>query len=49
MYIPDLTERYPEGFGGVDMCDPRDIEYEMWCSFIEDFEKAEKDEKEQEG
>lgn len=23
-YIPDLTQRYPEGFGGVDMCEPRD-------------------------
>ena len=21
MYIPDLTERFPEGFGGVDMTD----------------------------
>jgi hypothetical protein len=30
MYIPDLTERYPEGFDGVDMCVPRDLEYEFW-------------------
>jgi hypothetical protein len=30
MYIPDLTERYPEGFGGVDMYEPRDPEYEFW-------------------
>ena len=21
MYIPDITERFPEGFGGVDMTD----------------------------
>lgn len=21
MYIPDLTERFPEGFGGVDLTD----------------------------
>ena len=32
VYIPDLTERFPEGFGGVDMCEPRDIEYEMMCA-----------------
>lgn len=29
-YIPDLTERYPEGFGGVDMFAPRDPEYDFW-------------------
>ncbi len=29
-YIPDLTERYPEGFDGVDMLAPRDPEYEFW-------------------
>lgn len=23
-YIPDLTERFPEGFGGVDMCASKD-------------------------
>ena len=29
-YIPDLTERYPEGFGGIDTTEPRDLEYEFW-------------------
>lgn len=29
-YIPDLTERCPEGFDGVDMYEPRDLEYEFW-------------------
>ena len=27
MYIPDLTERFPEGFGGVDMTDKYFPEY----------------------
>ena len=34
-YIPDLTERYPEGFGGVDMFAPRDPEYDFWCAVDE--------------
>ena len=34
-YIPDLTERFPEGFGGVDMFEPRDPEYEFWCAVEE--------------
>jgi len=34
-YIPDLTERFPEGFGGVDMWEPRDPEYEFWCAVEE--------------
>ena len=29
-YIPDLTERYPEGFDGVDMYERYNPEYEMW-------------------
>lgn len=40
--IPDLTERYPEGFGGVDMCEPRDPEYEFWKT-VEEAERAERD------
>ena len=40
MYIPDLTERYPEGFGGVDMCAPRDLEYEFWKT-REELDRAE--------
>lgn len=42
-YIPDLTERFPEGFGGVDMtdsyfpCETGASDYLMW----EMWEKAE--------
>ena len=42
MYIPDLTERYPEGFDGVDMYEPRDPEYEFWKN-VEEAEKAERE------
>lgn len=31
-YIPDLTERFPEGLDGVDMWEPRNPEYEMWAA-----------------
>ena len=41
-YIPDLTERFPEGFGGVDMCEPRDPEYEFWCA-VEEAERQERE------
>lgn len=41
-YIPDLTERYPEGFGGIDTLEPRDLEYEAWDDFTRCFEEEEK-------
>ena len=41
-YIPDLTERFPEGFGGVDMCKPRDPEYEFWMA-VEEAERYEEE------
>lgn len=40
MYIPDLTERYPEGFNGVDMYAPRDLEYEAWEAMERDYQEA---------
>ena len=33
-YIPDLTERYPEGFDGGDRLEPRDPEYDAWQKWI---------------
>ena len=45
-YIPDLTERYPEGFGGIDMWEPRDPEYEFWCA-VEEAERQEVEELEE--
>lgn len=42
-YIPDLTERYPEGLDGVDMYAPRDLEAEAWESFEREFRKAEQE------
>lgn len=41
-YIPDLTERFPEGFDGVDMFEPRDPEYEFWKT-VEEAERAERE------
>ena len=41
-YIPDLTERYPEGFGGVDMLAPRDPEYEFWNA-VEEADRLERE------
>ena len=29
-YIPDMTERFPEGMDGIDMYEPRDPEYDFW-------------------
>jgi len=29
-YIPDLTERFPEGFNGRDLSEPRDPEDDFW-------------------
>ena len=37
-HIPDLTERYPEGFGGVDMYAGYDPEYELYEA-IEEIQK----------
>lgn len=41
-YIPDLTERYPEGFGGVDMYAPRDPEYDFWNA-VEEADRLERE------
>ena len=40
MYIPDLTERFPEGFGGVDMTDSffLDDSYDYDCSDFDDWD-----------
>lgn len=38
--IPDITERYPEGMDGIDMCAPRDPEYEFWKT-VDEAEKQE--------
>lgn len=44
-YIPDLTERFPEGFGGVDMtdryCNNLDDLREMYKAYQEDLWHAE--------
>ena len=36
-YVPDLTERYPEGFGGADIFEPYDPEYAMWEAMERDY------------
>ena len=36
-YIPDLTERFPEGFDGPDMYEPYDPEYAMWEALERDY------------
>lgn len=41
-YIPDLTERYPEGFGGIDTLSSRDLEYNAWSDYMRSFEEEEK-------
>ena len=41
-YIPDLTERFPEGLDGVDMYEPRDPEYEFWKT-VEEADRAERE------
>lgn len=38
-YIPDLTERYPEGFNSPE---PRDPEYDAWSDYTRWFEEEEK-------
>lgn len=42
MYIPDLTERYPEGFNGVDMFESYDPEYEMWAALEREYYENER-------
>ena len=42
-YIPDLTERYPEGFDGVDMYAPRDLEAKAWAEFTREYEEAKRE------
>ena len=37
MYIPDLTERFPEGFDGPDMYEPYNPEYAMWEAMEKDY------------
>ena len=47
MYIPDLTERFPEGFGGVDMTPGYFGEPVDWSrAYKEDFEEYEVSEEE---
>lgn len=41
MYIPDLTERYPEGFDGEERYVPYDPEYAMWEAMERDYYEAE--------
>ena len=41
-YIPDLTERYPEGLDGVDMFEPYDIEAVMWSDMEKQYEQDQK-------
>lgn len=40
-YIPDLTERFPEGFGGVDMTD-------RYCNNLDDLRQLYKSKREEE-
>ena len=49
-YIPDLTERFPEGFGGVDMTDkyfPSRGNYSdedmIWAAMEDDYNNAQED------
>ena len=49
-YIPDITERFPEGFGGVDMTDSyfpqRGYSIYDECAFWEAMEEADRAERE---
>ena len=38
-YIPDLTERFPEGLDGVDMFAPRDWESAAWAEMEREYQK----------
>ena len=44
VYIPDLTERYPEGLDGVDMFAPRDLEAAAWDAMERDYRESERQE-----
>lgn len=46
-YIPDMTERFPEGLDGVDMFAPRDWEAAAWAEMEREYHEAEKQEIEQ--
>ena len=46
-YIPDMTERFPEGLDGVDMFAPRDWEAAAWAEMERDCREAERQEIEQ--
>lgn len=41
-YIPDMTERFPEGLDGVDMCAPRDLEALAWAELDREYREAER-------
>ena len=41
-YIPDLTERFPEGLDGVDMFEPYDIETKMWDDLEREYRESER-------
>ena len=41
-YIPDLTERYPEGLDGVDTLEPYDPEYAMWDALEKEYYENER-------
>ena len=41
-YIPDLTERFPEGLDGVDMFEPYDIESKMWADLERQYKEDER-------
>ena len=54
-YIPDITERFPEGFGGVDLTDSyfpseRGSDYQFWANMEIAFEsEIEAEEERQKG
>lgn len=41
-YIPDLTERYPEGFNGIDMYEPYDLEAIAWAEMEREYYENER-------
>lgn len=42
-YIKDLTERYPEGFGGICTDDCYDLELSLWEGFEDSFRKEQEE------
>ena len=46
-YIPDLTERYPEGFDGVDMFAPLDWESVAWAEMEREYQEDQQQQIEQ--